>query len=112
MKCFNNMNFKYLNARQYQKIVKPEISSLYSWFLVQNYLLKYTESIRYKENSGLAFLRYGIIGFLSMSAFDTLKMVLSQNLSSLKLPSQFVLNKTFVKGLHGVIFCTSTQFLK
>jgi hypothetical protein len=35
-------NRKYVFLRAYSKLIKPEIMALYSWFLVQNYLIEYT----------------------------------------------------------------------
>jgi hypothetical protein len=88
--------------------------SLYSWLLVQNYLIEYTSPIKYEENSLMAFLRFGSFGFLSMISYDCYlkiksKLTKSKNQSGL---SKYWLNKVFIKGLYGVTFCASSQYLK
>jgi hypothetical protein len=93
-----------------EKRMRADILPLYSWFLVQNYLMAYTESVQYSQNTGAALLRNSLIGFASMSAFDLYKTVIHRSFKNL-LREKYVFSgrATMLKGLHGVVFCNVTQ---
>ena len=110
-KQFSKINSRYRMYRIFSKMVKPEITSLYSWLLVQNYLTEYTQTIKYQENSLEAFCRYSIIGFLSMIAYKCYSKV-KQSIWYPNSPSRFWLDRLFFRGLHGIIFCTASHFIK
>lgn len=93
-----------------EKRVRADIVPLYSWFLVQNYLMEYTESVEYGEDAGAAVVRNSLIGFASMSAFDLYKTVIHGSFKN-QAREKYVLSGrgTLLKGLHGVVFCNVTQ---
>jgi hypothetical protein len=111
LKQISKMDPKYRFSRTFAKQVKPEIASLYAWFVVQNYLTENSKIGKYSEKPLETLLSYGAIGFMSMISYDIYKKI-KQSVWPPKMPSRFWMNRVFFKGLHGVIFCTSSHYIK
>lgn len=104
-------NRKYIYLRAYLKLIKPEIMALYSWFLVQNYLIEYTAKVRFEEGYLSAGFKYFWIGFLSMISYDCYRKVKNWILVK-SLPSKFWLNRVCLRGFNGSIFCSTSRFIR
>ena len=95
-----------------QQRIRQDITPLYSWFLVSNYLMAYTDQYDYHKNFLVAVARNSSIGFASMTAYDLYKLATNRMIKILSVPRfEFSLRKTFVKGLYGVVFCNVTQLI-
>ena len=104
--------------RIYIKRTKPEILSLYSWFLFHNYFDNYTHPMEYRDNILLFILRHSIAGFGSMICYD-LFLAAYRKLKQVKgVHSRHNVllgeceSRMFIKGMHGVLFCTTSNLFK
>ena len=91
--------------------IQSDLIPLYSWFMVQNYLMETTKHIDYSDNAIGATIRNSLIGFISMSAYDIYKLTVTKFGRILMLHSNysFCAASTSLKGMYGVIFCNITQ---
>ncbi len=97
--------------RAYLKLVKPEIMALYSWFMVQNYLIEYLVKERYEEGYCWVGFKYVWIGFLSMVTYDCYRKV-KDMIWVKSLPYKFWINRVCLRGFNGSIFCSSSRFIR
>ena len=103
--------------RIYLKRTRPEIISLYFWFSTQNYLMYYLPYYSFQDNFLFALLRNGAIGFCSMICFDLFLAGVRKlrNISPTENNYGVLLGesgRTLLKGCHGIVFCTSSNYLK
>ncbi|CAM6000626.1 unnamed protein product [Sphagnum balticum] len=100
-----------LNYKRYKRL-QSDIIPLYSWLVVQNYLLAYTPKITFREDITKSLVRNTLIGFASMIAFDVFKaiqQVLLKNIWRSKHPYPLRFGPAFLRGIYGVVFCNVTQ---
>ena len=110
--------FRKTIKRIYLKRSRPEISSLYFWFTFHMYCDEFSHPLAFKDNLPLFILRNGLVGFGSMAFYDImLGFVRKSNPSKSNLHAHSVLlgecnSRTFMKGLHGAMFCTFSNLFK
>lgn len=85
--------------------------ALYSWLLVQNYLIEYTDKVKYSDGFFMAWSKYVWIGFLSMASYDCYKKI-KQWIFPKSLPHKFWFNRVFLRGINGSIFCSTSRLIK
>ena len=117
----NKMTYSQLRKtikRLYLKRSKPEIISLYFWFVFHMFCDKISHPMAFKDNLPLFIGRNAVVGFGSMVFYDLMLDIWRRTQrSTVNNQCYSVLlgecnGRTLMKGMHGMMFCTFSNLFK